>query len=430
MQQEQLLRCSTSFWHFLNESDNRIARFILRAHDYSYWASSKWRANLMLRYPLEVNYLTLRNDGTISYLPKGKEHIVNEDGTWSRTGRQNGAPARIIKKLLTPNAIKLFKDSEFESLVNEYKAECDRENKTFEIRDNYSIPDVYCMPLESNNGTLGGSCMNGDRAYLEIYEYCPSVSILILTNGCGELAGRALVWKVDKHTTFMDRIYVCQDHYYGLFLDYARDNGWIRKVEYKTYSERDWFEDKDGNRFRRTIRINTGTDFDEYPYIDTFSYGGDGFLTNCSGEDGVIYEYNCTGGSRERLNQHYCEHTCEYCDEDDVYYIERGRYSGSYVHRDYTVYCESDHNNYFEGEVGNILFEYDGNYYRTDDDDFVEIDGEMVHNDDAAYCDLDDTYYHEYDCVYSEHHDTYIPKSEAYEVDGNYFHESVVNKVC
>lgn len=384
----------------------------------------------MLKYPLEVNYLTLRNDGTISYLPKGKEHVVNDDGTWSRQGRQNGAPARIIKKLLTPNAIKLFKDSEFESLVNEYKAECDKECKSFEVWDNTRIPEVYDMIRESDSGSLGGSCMNGDTDYLSIYSHCPKVKIVVLLNGCGELAGRALLWQVDKDTALMDRIYVAQDHYYNLFLEYAKENGWITKKSYSSYDNKRTFVRPNGDVFNSTIIIRTDTDFDQYPYIDTFSYGGDGFLTNDNGVSNVIYEYGCTGGDRERINQSYCEHTGEYYDQDEVTYIERGRYAGYSIHQSFTVYCETDDNYYYEGDIGNILFEYEGNYYRTDDDDFVEVDGDMVHTDDASYCDLDDTWYHDYDCVYSDHHNTYIPKSEAYEVDGSYFHESVVKRAC
>jgi hypothetical protein len=130
------------------------------------------------------------------------------------------------------------------------------------------------------------------------------------------------------------------------------------------------------------------------------------------------------------MNRAYCEHNGEYYDEEEMRYIERGRYAGCSIHESDTVYCETDSNTYYDGEVGNILFEYYGNYYRTDDGDFVEVDGEMVHTDDASYCDINDEWYVSDDCVYSEHHETYIPKSEAYEVDGNYFHESVVNKVA
>ena len=200
-----MLHVSNSFRTFLHDSDNRIAQFIMRAMYYGSWGYKASR--LMIRTD-EVNYLTLRSDGTISYLPKGKEHKLTDDGRWARDGRQNGAAGKIIKKILTPNAVKLFKEIEFTNFVNQYKAVCDAENKTFVIRPNVDIPDVYCMKREPGSSSLDGSCMNGDDAYLDVYKYCPHVRILTLINNNGELAGRALLWNVEDGV-LMDRVYVC-----------------------------------------------------------------------------------------------------------------------------------------------------------------------------------------------------------------------------
>ena len=426
---EQNLILSSSFEKFLRDSDNRIALFVLRAMRYQYSSRYRWRANLMLKYPLDVNYLTLRKDGTISYLPKGKEHMTNDDGEWARGGRQNGAPARVLRKLFTPNALKLFKDSEFTSLVNLYKAECDKENKHFVVYDNDKIPEVYCMNREGyDRGTLGGSCMNDDKCYLDIYKDCPHLQIVCLLNGGGELAGRALLWTVDKDgTKVMDRIYTAEEHYCDLFIAYAQENGWIRKVSYNTYGDKTWFQMPNGDRINKKFTVHTNTEYRYYPYIDTFTYGGDGWLSNENSSD-CDYEYTCTSGGREENNRGYCEHSGEYYDVDDLHYIERGRYAGFSIHQDYTVYCETDNNYYYEQDSN--IFEYKGDHYRTDDENFVEVDGDMVLLEDARHCELDDNWYMEYDCVYSEHHETYILKSEAYEVDGNYFHESVVNRVA
>jgi hypothetical protein len=91
------LYVSSSFRKFLHDSDNRVAQFIMRGIYYEGWGYPASR--LMIKTD-EVNYLTLRDDGTISYLPKGKEHKLTDDGRWARDGRQNGAPQKIIKKLL------------------------------------------------------------------------------------------------------------------------------------------------------------------------------------------------------------------------------------------------------------------------------------------------------------------------------------------
>ncbi len=69
---------------------------------------------------------------------------------------------------------------------------------------------------------------------------------------------------------------------YDLFLEYAENNGWWRKEYYKKYEYKEDFIRPDGGKENRTFKIFTPTDFESYPYIDTFTYGGDGYITNNS----------------------------------------------------------------------------------------------------------------------------------------------------
>lgn len=421
---------SKSFRDFLRNSDSRIAEFIVRAELYEYWG---YHSHRLMITDSEINYLTLRSDNTISFLPKNKPHKLTDDGQWARDGRQNGAPGKTIKKILTKRAQKLFSDSEYEAFVNQYKVACDAEHKEFKLLDNSYIPDVYDMKRERGGGTLNDSCMNGDSEYLDIYRCCPKLKILTLQNGCGELGGRALVWDIGGGEFLMDRVYVAHDHYYDMFLAYAKEKGWLRKVEYKTYREKDYYT-KDGEvRFNRAIKIETPTNFDYYPYIDTFSYGGDGFLSNTC--NGTQYEYCNTSGSREGDEDDddedygYCEHTGNRYHDDDLRYIERGRYSGSCIFYEYAVYCETDRYYYYQDD-DNIV-EVGDRWYRKDDDDicYVEDDGEYHMREDCCWSEFHEEYILEVDCSYSEHHETYIKNSEAYNVAGDIFHESVVNRV-
>ena len=422
---------SKSFRDFLKHSNSRIAHFILRAEMYEYWGYKSYK---LMVTNAEIDYLTLRGDGTISYLPKGKPHLLTDDGQWAREGRQNGAAGKTIKKILTKRAQKLFVDMEYEQFVNQYKSACDAENKEFVLRPNVDIPDVYCMKRERGGGTLEDSCMNNDKDYLDLYKCCPHLQILTLVNGCGELAGRALVWDIGGGEVLMDRVYVQQDHYYDLFLAYAKDKGWIRKVVYQSYRDKDYYT-KDGvTNFNRTITIDTPTSFEYYPYIDTFTYGGDGFLKNVS--NGTIYEYCQTGGTREGDDVDddddeycHCEHSGERMHDDDSRYIERGRYSGCYIHEQYTVYCETDGHTYYESDDN--LVEINDQWYRKDDDDvcYVDDDGEWYMRDECEYSEFHEEYIHSSNCSYSNHHETYIKDCEAYNVAGEIFHESVVNKV-
>lgn len=412
---------SNSFREFLDNSDNRVAGFLRRALRYQAWDFNS--AKLMVKTD-EVNYLTLRNDGTISYLPKGKPHVYTDDGRWARDGRQNGRPATIIKKVLTKKALKLFKDKDFDVFVNSYKAVCDAECKTFVIRDNKDIPNVYCMAREGGGGTLNDSCMNGDSDYLDIYRHCPHVRILTLINKDDELAGRALLWTTEDGV-IMDRMYVAKDHYYDMFLEYADVNGFIRKVEYKSYRDKTRFV-KNGEIYSKAYKIVTSTVFNYYPYIDTFTYGGDGYLANDCCFDGSTYEYTCTSGGREGDDREWCAYSEEYIHSEDARYIERGRYAGSSIHCDHAVYCETDCNYYYEDD-GNIFY-HEGRsaYFRCDDDNFVEIDGDMYHKDydDITYSNFHGDWFLCDDVTFSEHHDDYIKTDEAVQTpDGKIWHK-------
>ena len=424
---------SKSFRDFLRHSDSRIAHFILRAEQYEYWGYKSYK---LMVTDTEINYLTLRGDGTISYLPKGKPHLLTDDGQWAREGRQNGAAGKTIKKILTKRAQKLFVDMEYEQFVNQYKSACDAENKEFVLRANADIPDVYCMKRERGGGTLNDSCMNDDKDFLDLYRCCPHLQILTLVNGCGELGGRALVWDIGGGEFLMDRIYVAQDHYYDMFLEYARDKGWIRKVQYKTYRDKDYYT-KDGvSNFNRTITIDTPTTFDYYPYIDTFTYGGDGFLKNTC--NGTQYEYCQTGGTREGDDvdddeddddYYICGRTGSRVFYEDARYIERGRYSGEWLHMDITVRCETDDYYYWEDE--DDIVEINDMWYRKDDDNvcYVDDDGDWYMREDCEWSEFHQMYIESVNCQYSEHHEDYIKNSEAYMVAGVVYHESVVKRI-
>lgn len=416
-----MLHVSKSFRDFLYGSGNPIANFLSRA---IYYQGRGFEASRLMIRTDEVNYLTLRDDGTMSFLPKNKPHIVNDDGRWQRDGRQNGSAGRVIRKVLTEKASRLFKDADFTQFVNSYKAVCEAEAKTFEVKPNVSIPSVYCMDREYG-GTLGDSCMNGDRDYVEMYRHCPHVSILCLLNKDGELSGRALLWNTEDGT-LMDRVYVAKDHYYDLFLDYADKNGYIRKVEYKSYRDKDYFV-KEGNVFRKSYKIATATQFDYYPYMDTFTYGGDGWLTNSSSVT-YMYEYCNTDGTRNGDEErHYCEINGEYYPESEMRYIDRGRYRDCYIHESHAVICETDNNHYWEDDE-QIVYMSGRGYYRRDDEDICEVDGDWHFSEDCHWSERDERYYLSDDCIWSDKHEDYLNIDEAVTVDGKVYHEDDVER--
>lgn len=363
---ERHLIFSRSFLGFLNEikDESRIARIILSCRELEYNRVVHHVTKLVLTAE-EATYITFRSDGTISYLPAGKVQKINDDGTWAVEGRQNGKPAKVMRKIFTPKMLKILKDADFEVFNNKYKAKFGIDKYEFSVLPAEEIPDVYDADLEEGGGSLYNSCMRGHSEYMDIYAACKKLEIVVLKNKqTGRLAGRALLWDIGDGK-FLDRFYVCNDHLYEAFIDYAVKNKWWYKQYYKTYDyKQTWVNPSTGEVETKVVRIDTPTDFDYYPYIDTFQYGGDGYLTN--DEDGYLtnYTYNNTDGSRD--GQVY--------DEIDECYID--------LNDSVTLY-----------------------------------DGRVTHQDNAVYCER------------GSRRDEYIPMSEAYRVGNEYWHESDVEKL-
>lgn len=406
---ENQLIFSESFIDFLYKISNesKIARLILACRQarrdgfyYLYNAALKMD---------EINYITYRNNGLISYMSTDRLQGFNDDGTWSREGRQEGRPARIMRRIFTNNALKCLKDSDFEIFNNKYKSQYSTDNFLFEVRPASDIPDVYCMNRMSGGSSLNGSCMNDDRAYLDIYKECKALEIVTLKNERGLLAGRCLLWTLEyegETIKLADRFYVAEDHLYDAFLTYIETNKWWRKKYYKTYNDKAQFIMPNGDEIIHEFVVQTATDFSYYPYIDTFSFGGEGYLTN---DDDGQYTYTQTDGSREGGGI-YDEIVGEWISEDDAVQIQRGSHRNEWTHISNTI-------------------EINGDTYYRDDDEIRYVNGEAYHEDDVVYSDLDGDDYLLEDCVYSEHHESWILIEDAYKVAGNYYHKSVVEKL-
>ena len=414
---------SESFKDFLRKSDSKVAQVLHNMRFKSY--------DPLMITNKEVDYITFRRDGTISYLPAGRECLFTDDGEWAREGRQNGKPSKVIKKLFHPRVHKYIKDTDFETFTNLYKAAFTDEGYEFTVLDGKKIGEVYCMDRGEGDASLNGSCMNDDDSYLDMYTYCKSLRIVTLVKD-GLLYGRALLWNLkdgDKDIVFMDRIYVAKDYMYDMFVEYCKTNGWWRKKHYKTYYFKSEFINSDGEEVeRKYFTVYTDTSHDSYPYIDTFQFGGDGYLTNeCRGD----YSYDNTDGNRsgdEEENKSYDEIDDCYIDDDDAVYIT----NGDRGYRDRTTHvdnCVEINGNWWHKEDSNIVL-VGYTWYTKEDDDivYVESEDEWYLQDDVVHCDFSDTYELEDNCVYSDKHSTYILKDDAVEVDGSYYHKDDVKE--
>lgn len=389
-----------------------------------------------------INYLTFRKNGLISYLPAGKPHQINEDGDWSKEGRLEGKPGKVVRKLFTKKGLETLTDKDFEQFANHYKAECDKSEVKFKLRHRKFIPQIYDMEVGAGGGTLATSCMNGEARFMQIYVNCPVLSILTLVNAAKQLVGRALIWKLKdnqgKKITLMDRIYVCEDHMYQLFFAYAKEKGWWRKYKYNSRDDTTKFVDPEGLTQNREFTVETQTEFEYYPYIDTFSWGNDGYLYNHEYAY-PAYTYDDTEGSRSYNNcdeddegdDEWDEHEGEswdyineeYISDDEAVVIDCGSHSGRITHIDNTVIVDGER--YWE--ESDLIVQVDGVWYRKDDYDsirYIDSMDDYALAEDCVFSEYDTEDYLAEDCVYSEYHNSYILKEDSVKgVDGNYYHK-------
>ena len=66
-----MITYSKPFLDFIKNSDCNIAKILYRL--------TKKRYEPLMVTNKDIDYITFRMDGTISYLPAGKEHKVNEE---------------------------------------------------------------------------------------------------------------------------------------------------------------------------------------------------------------------------------------------------------------------------------------------------------------------------------------------------------------
>lgn len=396
---------SSSFRSFLKSYSSPVARLLYRLIDIEYQHPTYKK---MFNPNSGVNYITFRKDGQISFLPEGKKHIVLDSGEWAREGRQSGKPSKIVRRLFSAAGLKVLKDKDFEDFSNIYKATFSSEGNIFTVRSNKSIIDVYCdMEIGgSRESPLAKSCMNKRNDYLKLYHECRDVRILTLTKLDGLLYGRALVWTVND-ITFMDRIYVAEDFLAESFLEFAKEQGWHHKLKYLSRDNKIDFITPTGECIALNLRLDLKTDFKCYPYIDTLSYGGDGWLSNR--EVDWLYEYSAVDGGRETRNEDeddgtvYDEIDERTIDANDAVRITGGTHRGNWTHLDNVVLVN-------------------GRNYWMDDDCLRQVDGEYYHEDDVVYSDRDDVDYLIDDCVFSKSCDSYILSSDSTLIDEEYHH--------
>lgn len=249
--------------------------------------------------PLPANYLTIRDDGTISYLPRGKyEHAENPWGRRS-AGRQDARPSRLIRSMLKPEALAMLTDKDWEVFASRIKGAAAREQMGIELVSGEDIRHWYHgdnYDYSTHTGDLDNSCMRYSRCqrYFDVYVDNPNqCNLLIAKNPENDrLIGRTLVWT----TTSGDRVH---DRIYG--------------NEATRSALRDWCLDNDIRQAATGDEIALENPWHRhYPYFDTFAYiNADGhLLTRYTGSSrDMINPGNTDGGMDLRAGPPVCR-TC------------------------------------------------------------------------------------------------------------------------
>lgn len=372
------------------------------------------KPNRLLNPELIGDYFTFREQqGMISYMPAGKEQIINDDGTWARQGRQAIKPGRWARAMIHPRVIKLLrlKDSELSDIATAVKLAEQAAQMTFEL-----IPPAKAYERKWFVDGID-SCM-WDSPVGPFYDAC-GAQALVCVNHQGVYRARAIVWFNVKpgNITFMDRIYADSPEVVEGMKQYAMSQGWYHK-ESQCRGEADVVA-PDGTSESRELTVRC-RDLDEisfYPYLDTLYYATDSWVSNWQGESRYTLTY--TDGSREEQEDDHDGEVCtvdgDWISDEDAICVGEDWYSSNdrricWVEEDdeYNLRenCVRVGNDWYRDDSDSIVSLHDGEYalaeeavligdeyYHVDDDDVVCVDGEYYLTSDDKIVEVDGKWY-------------------------------------
>ena len=384
-----------------------------------------------------ANYITMRGE-MCSYLPNGREHVLNENGKWARNGRQDMKAVKMARNLLhehIANEISATDYEKFSNLIKSYIAvmgDEDGEGKkmNFKVIQGEAIIDYYHVDnystLLGTDTNLFGSCMRHDECanWLDIYSMNKdNVSMLIALDNNAKILGRAILWSLDCGKKAMDTIYA-HESLVASFIQWAHDNNYHYKSRQSCHHEDFDKHATDGHIYMPKITLKY-FDFDNYPYMDTLSILTDNVLGNDKG--GKVYKIlKSTDGSYDDCsNTVYDVFNGEDIDEDDARYIDyrrpNGQHIDGFVHVDYcsdiahggwvlTCDCvDVDGEDRLKNDEDICYLEYRSEWH-LNDNCYTDYDGNMIHCDDAVEL---------HDCEYAHEDD-----AQKCMVDGLYYLET------
>ncbi len=273
----------------------------------------------------EGNFIKISKvEGSLSYIPKSK---IKEDTNFStEKGRVTIKVGRFVTKFISKESINEFgiTPSDIESFVNIYKSYFTPDKNNMKIIEGEEIlkwylEDNYAFSNGARCGSLWNSCMRQSERnkFMKLYSKNPDlVKMLIFLSDDGKLRSRALLWQDVKDLNgtsykIMDRIYSIYEQDVYLFKTWAKENGYITKLEQSAKCEN--LFDLHGIAVRIDCFVNlTNHQLSYYPYLDTFKYYNprNGQFSNSSNFTHIYKLVQSSGGlepHREEIEEEFYE---------------------------------------------------------------------------------------------------------------------------
>jgi hypothetical protein len=366
------------------------------------------------KYPISFIDIDIKNPNLITFL---NNKDIDAEYPWNSNKRQKSKIGKILNKLLN------LPIDEIEKSVNIYKStykeKIEEAYNRFEIVKGEKLVYWYdYQNYDEQKGPLGNSCMKHAK-YLELYEKNPDkVKLLILKNEEGDkIRGRALIWNLDEpeNEKFLDRIYTIEDSDVELFINYAKNNGWLYKTLQGQYSG-DIINPKINKKVKKLkVYIDIDIDYTYYPYLDTLYYYNkeNGLLSNIDDEYDVILNDVDGGIGYENSAESYRDELMQTSLEDIINQEDPGL--------DILIVHLSNDTNAYEDF---ITSEFD--YYYENLVEFIDSYSSNIEN----FVDDDDILKHTKPIFYSKFYDKYSSEIVEYlEQEYKYNGEEDVEKV-
>ena len=237
----------------------------------------------------EGNFIKIDKSGIdlLSYYPISKiDTDKSLDYFKEKKNRVSIKIGRFVRKFLSEQSFRDFgiSNKDIESFVNLYKSYFTPDKNNLIIVEGEDIKkwyseNNYATTCGLRTGTLWNSCMRQAERnkFMELYSVNTDICrMLIFLTDDGKLRSRALLWDevIDNNGVkykFMDRIYSIYDHDVYLFKSWAKENGYITKLEQSAKNELLFDINGTSQDLRLKIKL-TNFNLDYYPYLDTFKF--------------------------------------------------------------------------------------------------------------------------------------------------------------